>query len=159
MEEQERARRICEFGTKPLVSVLCQRIKRELPRNMVQAMTETPTGAFAVGSFPCAFPKLPPHLAACEQERQRRVQTHGVHPLPSPLSAIDIPVNLCVCDMARTPYGAFATSSSVSFYDDSDDDDDIMPMAKAASANNLLSTSPTSVTASASVGDLRALVF
>ena len=65
---------------------------------------------------------------------------------------VDLPKKLVQCDLEISAVGVFATFTKPIHDDDDTDDDVVIPDA------SILSTSPTSVTESASVGNLMALV-
>eukprot|EP00634_Sargassococcus_sp_CCMP2135_P013184 CAMPEP_0198649402 /NCGR_PEP_ID=MMETSP1467-20131203/4244_1 /TAXON_ID=1462469 /ORGANISM="unid. sp., Strain CCMP2135" /LENGTH=189 /DNA_ID=CAMNT_0044385187 /DNA_START=86 /DNA_END=655 /DNA_ORIENTATION=- len=175
-EEAERARRVAEDTLewrKPALRELCAAI----PKNLVQCDPQlTAVGAFAVGPQAVSFSKRPPTVAAMERERARRVQVYGTGAVKVPVP--DLPRNMISCDLALSAIGVYATSVVVkesgigaALKEEHDHEDTVVvettvettnltTTKKARSSNDffaLLSTSPTSVTASSSVGDLCAI--
>ena len=180
--EAERLRRVSVHGCTPVASKTCQTIKQELPRNLVACdNTKDAAGAYAVGAYKTAAGKRPPAAAAAEAERLRRVSIHGVAPRASKTcEAIkkELPRNLVACDNTKDAAGAYAVgnvvvprvapASGLTFLlaldkaaaDDEASSESSLRASKSYDRLDLLSSSPTSVTAlgpSSSFNDLRAL--
>lgn len=180
--ELERLRRVSAHGVAAVVSKTCQTIKKELPRNLVACdNTREAAGAYAVGSFKTAAGKRPPTTVAAEAERLRRVSVHGCAPVASKTCETikqELPRNLVACDNTKDAAGAYAVGSVVvprvapasgltfllaldkAAADDEASSESSLRASKSYDRLDLLSSSPTSVTAlgpSSSFNDLRAL--